>query len=93
MHLQTLALVAALGGSALANPHITKVYNYVAAFSIDGFHSSDVDKYVALRPASTIATLLKTAFIYTDAYTSGPSDSYPGVMNFVTGASPTTTGT
>ncbi len=62
------------------------------AFSVDGLHSSDVEKYVALRPASTIATLLKTAYEYTDCYTSAPSDSFPGVAAFVTGASPKTTG-
>ena len=69
-----------------------KVYKYVAAFSIDGFHSSDVDKYVAKKPNSTIASLLATGYEYTDAYTSAPSDSFPGTMNFVTGASPRTTG-
>lgn len=91
MYLQTLALIAALGVSrSVADSD--KVYKHVAAFSIDGLHSSDVEKYVALRPKSTIATLLNTAYEYTDCYTSGPSDSFPGVAAFVTGASPRTTG-
>jgi predicted AlkP superfamily pyrophosphatase or phosphodiesterase len=90
MLLQSLLLVAsALGARAWGNE---PVYKYVAAFSIDGFHSSDVEKYVAVRPKSTIASLLATGYEYTDAYTSGPSDSFPGSMNFVTGASPRTTG-
>ena len=90
MLLQSVLLVAsALGAHAWGDE---KVYKYVAAFSIDGFHSSDVDKYVAKRPESTIAKLLETGYEYTDAYTSGPSDSFPGVMNFVTGSSPRTTG-
>jgi predicted AlkP superfamily pyrophosphatase or phosphodiesterase len=91
MYLRTLGLIAAFGAKALAHDN-DKVYKYVAAFSIDGFHSSDVGKYVALRPQSTIASLLETGYEYTDAFTSAPSDSYPGVMNFVTGSSPRTTG-
>jgi predicted AlkP superfamily pyrophosphatase or phosphodiesterase len=90
MLLQSILLVAsALGAQAWGDQ---KVYKYIAAFSIDGFHSSDVDKYVAVRPKSTIASLLATGYQYADAYTSGPSDSFPGTMNFVTGASPRTTG-
>jgi len=91
MYLWTLGIFATLGATALANTD-KKVYQYVGVFSIDGFHSSDVGKYVALRPQSTIAQLLETAYEYTDAFTSAPSDSYPGVMNFVTGSSPRTTG-
>lgn len=90
MLLQSIFLIAsAIGANAWGDE---KVYKYVAAFSIDGFHSSDVDKYVAIRPKSTIANLLATGYEYTNAYTSGPSDSFPGTMNFVTGASPRTTG-
>lgn len=90
MLLQSVLLItSALGAHAWGEE---KVYKYVAAFSIDGFHSSDVDKYVAVRPKSTIASLLETGYEYSDAYTSGPSDSFPGTMNFVTGASPRTTG-
>jgi predicted AlkP superfamily pyrophosphatase or phosphodiesterase len=92
MYLKTLALVATLGGRAVANTPDSTVYKHVVTFSIDGAHGSDLEKYVALRPASTIATLLKTAYKYTDCYTSAPSDSYPGVAAFVTGASPRTTG-
>jgi len=92
MHFKALVIVAILTSSAVANTDNDKLYKYVAAFSVDGMHSSDVEKYVAMRPGSTIATLLKTAYEYTDCYTSAPSDSFPGVAAFVTGASPRTTG-
>lgn len=94
MYLTTLVLAAAaLSGRAIAwNDENDQVYKYVAVFSVDGFHSSDVTKYVALRPQSNIAQLLQTGYEYTDAFTSAPSDSFPGTMNFVTGASPRTTG-
>ena len=67
-------------------------YKYVAFFSVDGFHGSDVEKYVALRPKSTIAELLENGYEYTNAYTTGPSDSFPGTMAQMTGAGPSTTG-
>src|SRR5579871_2178100 len=92
MYFRTLGIFAILSAKVLANTDNDKVYKYVGIFSIDGFHSSDVGKYVALRPQSTIATLLDTAYEYTDAFTSAPSDSYPGVMHYVTGANPRTTG-
>ena len=91
MLLQSILIAAAaLSGQAFANDG--KTYKHVAVFSIDGFHSSDVEKYVALRPKSTIAELLETGYEYTDAFTSGPSDSFPGTMAAFTGASPRTTG-
>lgn len=67
-------------------------FKHIAVFSIDGLHGSDVGKYVAARPQSTIAKLLQTGYEYTDARTSGPSDSFPGILNQYTGASPRTTG-
>jgi hypothetical protein len=90
MHIQLLHVVftaAALVGQACGNN-----YKYVAIFSVDGLHGSDVPKYVALRPQSTIAELLEKGYEYTHAWTSGPSDSFPGSMNVFTGAHPRTTG-
>lgn len=69
----------------------SKSYNYVAIFSIDGFHSSDVGKYVTLRPNSALAQLLETGYEYTNTNTSAPSDSFPGTVAQFTGASPITT--
>jgi len=85
-----LALVSVVIGGVAAGSGAS--HKYVAAFSIDGFHGSDVTKYVAKRPNSTIAKLLATGYEYTNAYTSGPSDSFPGTVNQFTGASPRTTG-
>ncbi|KAL9581768.1 MAG: hypothetical protein Q9212_003706, partial [Teloschistes hypoglaucus] len=67
-------------------------YKHVAVFSVDGMHGSDVEKYIALRPQSAIAQLLETGYEYTDAFTSAPSDSFPGTLAQFTGASPKTTG-
>ncbi|MCJ1249977.1 hypothetical protein MMC30_007203 [Trapelia coarctata] len=94
MYLSSLIVgAAALAISGVeANPVPKAKYKYVAAFSIDGFHASDVEKYVSARPGSTIAQLLKTGYEYTNAKTSAPSDSFPGTLNQFTGASPRTTG-
>lgn len=92
MLLQSLLAIAALGGVTLASDKKKTVYKHVVAISIDGLHSSDVPKYLALRPKSTIAELLETGYEFTDAYTSAPSDSFPGVMNLFSGASPRTHG-
>jgi hypothetical protein len=89
MRFQSVFVAVAIAGRAYADGGR---YKYVAAFSIDGFHGSDVGKYVALRPQSTIAQLLDTGYEYTNAYTSAPSDSFPGTMNLMCGASPRTTG-
>ncbi|MCJ1415379.1 hypothetical protein MMC32_001711 [Xylographa parallela] len=70
----------------------TQLFKHVAVFSIDGFHATDVEKYVVARPKSTIAQLLETGYEYTNAYTSEPSDSFPGTVAQFTGASPRTTG-
>ena len=91
MRLSTLALIVALSADAFATDN-AKTYKHVAVFSIDGLHSSDVEKYIALRPKSTLAALLETGYEYTDCYTSAPSDSFPGTMNQMTGSSPRTTG-
>jgi predicted AlkP superfamily pyrophosphatase or phosphodiesterase len=89
MYLKSLLVATAFAGQVYANG---KQYKYVAVFSVDGLHGSDVTKYVAMRPKSTIAELLETGYEYTDAYTSAPSDSFPGTLNQFTGASPRTTG-
>jgi predicted AlkP superfamily pyrophosphatase or phosphodiesterase len=67
-------------------------YKHVALFSIDGFHGSDVEKYIAKRPQSTIAKLVASGYEYTNTFTSAPSDSFPGLISIVAGASPRTTG-
>lgn len=94
MYLTSLIVAAAtLAISGVeSNPVPKAKYKYVAAFSVDGFHGSDVEKYIKARPESTIAKLLQTGYEYTSAYTSAPSDSFPGTLNQFTGASPKTTG-
>ena len=92
MYTQSFAVAFSTLSLALAAPLRAGPFKHVAVFSIDGFHASDLDKYVALRPNSNISTLLKTGYEYAGAYTSAPSDSFPGTVAQFTGATPRTTG-
>lgn len=90
MYLQSFAIVAAsLSRVAYADG---KTYKHAALFSIDGMHSSDVSKWVAAKPQGTIAKLLETGYWYQGALSSAPSDSFPGVLNLVSGATPAQSG-
>jgi hypothetical protein len=61
---------------------------HVLLISVDGMHEVDLQRYVASHPASTFAKLLAHGVHFTNAHTSGPSDSFPGLLAFMTGGSP-----
>ncbi|MBV8343333.1 MAG: alkaline phosphatase family protein, partial [Gammaproteobacteria bacterium] len=65
---------------------------HVLLISVDGLHALDLTNYVAAHPDSTFAELGRHGITYTNAATSTPSDSFPGLAGLVTGGSPTTTG-
>lgn len=65
---------------------------HVLLISVDGFHALDLSNYVNSHPDSTLAFLSSHGITYTNASTSTPSDSFPGLAALVTGGSPTTTG-
>lgn len=65
---------------------------HVLLISVDGLHALDLTNYVASHPQSTLAQLSAHGKTYTNASTSQPSDSFPGLASLVTGGSPTTTG-
>jgi hypothetical protein len=68
--------------AAAAAPASSSAYKHVVALSVDGLHGSDVDKYVALRPKSVIASLLSTGIEYNNAYASGVSGDLWGVFSY-----------
>jgi arylsulfatase A-like enzyme len=65
---------------------------HVLLISVDGMHALDLTNYVASHPHSTLAQLSAHGNTYTNASTSSPSDSFPGLASLVTGGSPVTTG-
>jgi hypothetical protein len=79
----------ALSTAVHADDHAIK---RVLLISVDGMHEVDLQRYVAGHPASTFANLLRHGVHYTNAHTAHPSDSFPGLLAFMTGASPKTHG-
>jgi hypothetical protein len=64
----------------------------VLLLSVDGLHALDLTNYVASHPQSTLALLSSQGKTYTNASSSEPSDSFPGLVALLTGGSPITTG-
>jgi len=75
--------------SSAARPHTVK---RVLLLSLDGLHALDLANYVKARPNSTLAQLSQHGTTYTNARTSLPSNSWPGLLAIVTGGSPLSTG-
>jgi hypothetical protein len=96
--LLAIAMSFGLLGSTLARPvraddeldsHKIK---HVLLISVDGLHALDLSNYVNAHPNSTLASLSSHGLTYTNASTSTPSDSFPGLSSLVTGGAPTTAG-
>ncbi|MDQ1657550.1 MAG: hypothetical protein QOD41_2633 [Cryptosporangiaceae bacterium] len=90
----TAAVLVAAGS---ANPGAAAVarhdqVGHVLLISVDGLHQSDLAWYVAHHPASALAALAGGGVEYSQARTTFPSDSFPGMLAQVTGATPKTTG-
>jgi len=65
---------------------------HVILLGIDGFHALDLENFVKSHPQSALAELKKSSLTYTSAYTTKPSDSFPGILSMVTGGTPFSTG-
>ncbi len=69
-------------------------YAHVLLISVDGLHAVDLARWTA-DPAhanGALATLARHAAVYPNAYTTGPSDSFPGMVAQVTGGTPRSAG-
>jgi type I phosphodiesterase/nucleotide pyrophosphatase len=66
--------------------------SHVLLLSIDGFHDFDLANYVASHPHSALALLTANGTTYTNAWSTGPSDSFPATLAMTTGGSPSSTG-
>jgi predicted AlkP superfamily pyrophosphatase or phosphodiesterase len=64
----------------------------VLLLSIDGFHAVDLANYVKLRPNSALAKLSGRGVTYTNASSSFPSNSWPGLVALITGGTSVSTG-
>ena len=88
------ALVVSAPVSTLAATEETSSspVKHVLLISVDGLHALDLTNWVNENPDSNIGQLAVHGIRYTNAQTSQPSDSYPGLAALVTGGAPQTTG-
>ena len=63
-------------------------YEHVLLISVDGMHAIDLTTWIETHPGSNFAKLANYGVIYPNAFTTAPSDSYPGMIAQVTGATP-----
>ncbi len=103
MHFGKSLLVSALAASLLTSPLPLRAggngasdsgpaVKHVLLISVDGLHALDLANYVNSHEGSTLAALSHTGVTYTNASTSTPSDSFPGLAALVTGGSPISAG-
>ena len=88
----TLVVLASSPSSAFADDAEGAPFKHVLLISVDGLHQKDVDNYVKTHRGTNIERLMRHGVSYTNASTSTPSDSFPGLTALVTGASPKATG-
>ncbi len=65
---------------------------HVLLISIDGLREADLTDAKLQGNLTNILSLAAGGVAYSNAYTSVPSDSFPGELNYLTGAGPATTG-
>jgi hypothetical protein len=95
-HISAAALILSLFGAVAtvqADQGLdSRDVRHVLLISVDGLHALDLTNYVTVHPNSTLAALSQHGLTYTNASTSTPSDSFPGLSSLVTGGSPITAG-
>lgn len=65
---------------------------HVLLLSVDGMHQADLVNRALAADLTTIRNLAHSGTDYQNASTSSPSDSFPGTLSYLTGATPGTTG-
>lgn len=80
------------GVQAISIGNTTARFSHVLIISIDGLHNSDLSVANLQSSLKNIKRLQREGVTYTNAFTCAPSDSFPGELNYITGANPGTTG-
>ncbi|MEH1907617.1 alkaline phosphatase family protein [Nostoc sp.] len=74
------------GVQAISIGNTTARFSHVLIISIDGLHNSDLSVSNLQSSLKNIKRLQREGVTYTNAFTSAPSDSFPGELNYITGA-------
>jgi Type I phosphodiesterase / nucleotide pyrophosphatase len=83
MVLQSAPTFAAVTGNRI---------QHVLLISVDGFHAVDLEICVAKGTCPNLKNLTQHGFTYTNASTTKPSDSFPGLLAQLTGGTSKSTG-
>src|SRR6266436_2914575 len=87
------ALAAAMPVSVShADGRDSRGVQHVLLLSIDGFHAVDLEVCVAAEACPNLSKLTHHGITYTNASTTKPSDSFPGLLAPVTGGTSKSTG-
>ena len=86
------ALVAAIPASISSADEGHRGVQHVLLLSIDGFHAVDLEICVAKGTCPNLSKLAEHGITYTNASTTKPSDSFPGLLAPVTGGTSKSTG-
>src|SRR5271157_917882 len=76
----------------LSSSQIDPPAQHVLLLSVDGLHNADVSDPQLAPVLTNIQNLQNSGVTYTNAFTTSPSDSFPGTLSYLTGAGPGTTG-
>ena len=78
--------------AAQASVSTLPAVKHVLLISVDGMHEADLRLFVASHPDSALAAMSRSGLTYSQARSSTPSDSFPGLLALLTGGTPRSTG-
>jgi hypothetical protein len=94
--LMIAAIVSSMGLTntvrAEDSDHIDRDIRHVLLISVDGMHQVDLQRWIKTHPEGALAELAERGTTYTQAFTTAPSDSFPGMIAQVTGGTPLSAG-
>ncbi len=90
--LAVAVLIAGSQPAAAATPAVAPGFQHVLLVSVDGMHAVDLSRWIEKNPHSALARLSRHGLVYSNAFTTAPSDSFPGMLAQTTGATPKSTG-
>ena len=89
------AIVSSIGLTSVARAEDDRGerdIKHVLLISVDGMHQVDLQRWIKAHPEGALARLTERGTTYSQAFTTAPSDSFPGMIAQVTGGTPLSAG-
>jgi hypothetical protein len=90
--LMTSAILSCFGTSTRLVSADGNSIQHVLLISVDGMHEVDLRLWIQNHPNGALAALAARGNVYSNALTTAPSDSFPGMLAQATGGTPYSTG-